>query len=111
MLPDLLRPLALAAAIELAGALGIAAYCAAASWAILRGRGPVRARLLVIEGALWGLGFKTAAALLKTSELQGWQSIASFAAILTLRTVLKRVMAWEQGRLDARRRDGLCPPG
>ena len=107
----LLRPSALAAAIEFAGAVGIAACCAAALWAAVRGRGPARAQSLVIEGALWGLNFKTAATLLKTIELQGWHGIASFAAILALRTALKRVMTWEQGRLDARRRGEVSPPG
>lgn len=110
-LPGLLRPAGLASLIELAGALGIVACCAAALWAALRGQGPERARLLVIEGALWGLGFKTAATLLKTVELRDWHGILAFTAVLALRTVLKRVMAWEEGRLDARQGAGVSPPG
>lgn len=110
-LAETLRPLALAAAIEFVGAVGIAAYCAAALWAASRGRGPARAQSLVIEGALWGLGFKTAATLLKAVESQSWHGVASFAVILALWTALKRVTMWEQGRLDARRRGGVSPPG
>lgn len=88
------------AAIELAGALLIVAYCASAAVEFLRTRDPGGpGRLLIIEGALWGLNLKTAGSLLKTIELQTWAQIGAFAAILTLRTVIKRVMMWEQGRI------------
>ena len=114
MLPDLLRPASLAALpaslaalIEFAGALGIAGYCAAALTVLARRRDITRARLLVIEGSLWGLGLNTAASLLKTVTIHDWNGILAFAAILALRTVLKRVFAWEAGRLDAgRNREG-----
>ena len=68
-------------------------------------------RSLVIEGALWGFGFKIAATPLKTIAAQGWDSIASFSALLAVRTALKRATTWEQDRLDARRRGGVSPPG
>ena len=59
----------------------------------------VRGRLLVADGVVAALGYKTAATLLKTIELQAWSSIGMFAAILTLRTVVKRVLVWEEDRL------------
>ncbi len=90
---------ALAALIELAGALGIAGYCAAALLSVLVHRSPRRARLLVIEGSLWGLGLKTAASLLKTLLVHDWDSILAFTAILALRTVLKRLFTWEQRQI------------
>ena len=59
----------------------------------------VRGRLLVADGVVAALGYKTAATLLKTIELQSWAAIGTFAAILTLRAVVKRVLVWEEGRL------------
>lgn len=56
-------------------------------------------RLLVIEGALQGLGLKTAASLLRTIEVRSWHQIGAFAAILALRTTLGHVMAHEQRHL------------
>ena len=110
MLSDLLHsapfaapPGSLAALIEFAGALGIVGYCVAALAVLVRHWAITRARLLVIEGSLWGLGFKTAASLLKTTTVHDWNGIASFAAILALRTVLKWVFAWEASRLEAGR--------
>jgi uncharacterized membrane protein len=100
----------LVALIEFAAALLIVRYCALALVELIRTRNPIRVRLLVIEGALWGLSLKTAASLLKTIEMHSWTQIAAFAAILALRTVLRRVMTWEQHRLlrssdaDSRRR-------
>ncbi len=93
----------LIAAIELAGAMLIAGYCVAAVVTLIRTSNPVRTRLLVIEGALWGLSLKTAASLLRTIEIHTWSEIAAFAAILSLRTVLKHVMTWEEGQLLRRR--------
>lgn len=89
----------LIAIIELAGALLIVGHCVAALVALARTRNPARVRLLVIEGALWGLSLKTAASLLKTIDIHTWTQIAAFAAILSLRTVLRRVMSWEERRL------------
>ncbi len=108
VLPDFLRPASFAALpgslgalIEFAGALGVAGYCMVALAVLARRRDITRARLLVIEGSLWGLNLKTAASLLKTITVHDWNGILAFAAILALRTVLKRVFAWEAGRLDA----------
>lgn len=83
------------------GALIIVAYCAAALLTLLRARtaGIVRARLLVAQGVLTGLGFKLAGTLLKTLLLVSWRQILVFAAIFALRTLLKRLFVWEQTRL------------
>ena len=102
MLADLLGvPLAISL-IELAGAVLIAGYCAAGAVMLLRTRAPGPARLLVIQGSLWGLSLKTAASLLKTVELQTWTQIGFFASIFALRTLIKRVMTWEERRIEAR---------
>jgi len=66
---------------------------------LARGQGLAAARLLVIQGSLWGLSLKTAASLLKTIELHSWEQIGAFMAILALRTLVKRVMTWEETRL------------
>lgn len=58
-------------------------------------RSPGRAQALVIEGSRWGLSLKTAASLPKTLVVHHWSGILAFAAILALRTVLKRLFAWE----------------
>ncbi len=97
MLAD--APSLLIGLIELAGSLIIVGYCLAALAQLAQTRNPVRVRLLVIEGALWGLSLKTAASLLKTIEIHSWGQIGAFAAILALRTVLKRLMVWEQRHL------------
>lgn len=90
-------PIPLAAAlIEFGGALVVAVAVIRALLALAAGRGTEPARLLVIDGALTALGFKTAATLLKAIELGTWRSIATFTAILTLRTVLKQFLLWEQ---------------
>ncbi len=89
----------LASLIELAGALGIAGCCAAAVASLVMHRLPGRAQALVIEGSLWGLGLKTAASLLKTLVVHDWNGILAFAAVLALRTVLKRLFTWERQRI------------
>jgi uncharacterized membrane protein len=80
----------IAALIELAGALIIAAYAVRAGYSLLRGASIEYARLVVANGALAGLNFKVAATLLKTLDLQSWQQISMFAAIFALRFILKR---------------------
>ena len=89
------------ATIELVGALLIAGYAAAALAGLPVHRSIERARLLVIEGALAGLGFKLAATLLKTVQLASWRQIGAFAAILALRTLLKQLLNWEGRRIAA----------
>ncbi|MBF6611822.1 MAG: hypothetical protein IVW55_01690 [Chloroflexi bacterium] len=38
--------------------------------------------------------------MLKTTELHNWTRILMFASILALRTLLKKLFNWEQGRLQ-----------
>ncbi len=87
------------APIEFAGALLIVGHCIAGLVELARSRDLAAARLLVIQGSLWGLSLKTAASLLKTIEIHGWEQIAAFAAIFALRTLVKRVMVWEEAHL------------
>jgi uncharacterized membrane protein len=87
--------------IEMVGSLIIAVYCAAALATLIRSRerGIRMARLLIADGAISGLGFKLAGTLLKTVLLVSWHQILMFTAIFALRTVLKRLFAWERQRL------------
>lgn len=89
----------MAAVIEFGGAIIITTGVVRALIALAAGESIGRARLLVIAGALSGLGFKTAATLLKAIELGTWHGIAVFAAIFTLRTFIKQVFVWERTRL------------
>ena len=59
----------------------------------------VRGRLVVADGIISALGYKTAATLLKTVELQTWTAIGMFAAILTLPMLVKQALLWEERRL------------
>lgn len=56
----------LALGIEAVGSLVIVDYLVAAICVLVRTRDKTRTRLLVADGALWGLNFKVAASLLKT---------------------------------------------
>ncbi len=85
--------------IEAAGSAILVGYVVAAIAALGRGHGPERSRLLLADGAVLSLGFKTGASLLKTLELGTWQQIGSFVAILALRTVLKQAFASERAGL------------
>jgi uncharacterized membrane protein len=94
----------LAVLIEAAGSLLLCGFVLAAGVAALRGRSPEYVRLLLADGAILALSFKVGAALLKTMDLPDWQRIAAFAAILALRTVLKRVLVAERAALARRQR-------
>lgn len=63
------------------------------------GCGVIRARLLVAEGVIGGLGVMTAATLLRTIGLRTWHEILMFTLILFLRILLKRLFVWEKQRL------------
>ena len=97
--------------IEMVGSLIIVGYCAAALATLIRsrGRGIRAARLLIADGVISGLGYKLAGTLLKTVLLVSWHQILMFAAIFALRTVLKRLFAWERERLkeDASAASGI----
>lgn len=51
------------------------------------------------DGIVAALGLEAAATPPKTIELPTWSAIGLFAAILALRTVVKRVLVWEEDRL------------
>jgi len=65
------------------------------------GRGVLRARLLVAEGVVGGLGMMTAATLLRTIGLRTWHQIAVFTVVLSVRILLKKLFVWERQRLYA----------
>jgi uncharacterized membrane protein len=88
--------------IEAVGSLVIVVYVLAALARLVRNRDRIGTRLLVAEGALWGLNFKVAASLLKTIALHSWAQIGLFTCILALRTLLKWIFSWEEQRLRAR---------
>ena len=90
---------AIALLIEAAGSLVLVGFVLAAAGALLRGHGADAARLLIAEGAVLALSLKTGATLLRTTDLPDWNRIGMFAAVLALRTMLKRVLAAEAARL------------
>ena len=94
---------AVAALIEFGGAIIVTAAVLRALLALIGAGGIDRARRLVIAGSLGGLGFKSAASLLKALELGTWHAIGAFAAIYSLRTAIKRLFLWEQSRLAVAR--------
>lgn len=100
--PSWLHLSAWTAAIEFLGALFVTAYCLRAVEALFRHKGVRSARLLVAEGALWGLSFKVAATLLKMISINTWSQIGMLAATLVIRTVLKRLFLWEAEQLRRR---------
>jgi hypothetical protein len=101
----------LALPIQLLAAGVISIHLAAALVAIARTGSIPRARLTAADGVIAGLGLITAATLLRTIELRTWSPIALFTVVLTLRTLLKRLFAWERNRILARRPDlGLRRP-
>ena len=86
--------------IEAAGSALLLGYVMAALLALARRSGLERCRLLLADGAVFSLGFKTATSLLKTLELNTWHQIGAFVAVLALRTVLKRAFAAEKASLS-----------
>ena len=100
-MPELGAPIATAAGlIEFGGAVIVTVAVVRAFTALVTGAGIDRARLLVIGGTLGALGFKTAATLLKALEFETWRAVGVFAAIFTLRTVVKRLFLWERRELS-----------
>lgn len=51
---------------------------------------------IVARGAILGMSIKLVATTLKTVELQTWNQIGLFAAILVLRAILKKVFELEK---------------
>jgi uncharacterized membrane protein len=88
--------------IDLIGGLFVVGYVVAAVVRLLRTGAIAPARLLVAEGAVLGLSFKTAGTLLKTLEIHTWEQIGMFGAVLALRVVLKQLFVWERTRIERR---------
>ncbi|MGC2194726.1 MAG: hypothetical protein WA628_08620 [Terriglobales bacterium] len=88
-----------ALALQLMSAAVITGFIAAAMVSLGLGRGVLRARLLVADGVVGGLGVMTAATLLRTIGLRTWRQILMFTLILFLRILLKKLFVWEKQRL------------
>jgi uncharacterized membrane protein len=86
---------ALVLCIDAFGSLIVAASVAKVLWLLLRTRSISLARVTLSQGVLFGLSFKVAATLLTIIVLETWTQIGVFAAVFALRTVLRRVFAWE----------------
>lgn len=85
--------------IEIIGGFVIVGAMIQAFWAGLRERltdsAIGRMRVIMAQGVVSALGLMTAATLLKTMTLRSWNAIGIFAAILALRTLVKRTLAAE----------------
>jgi uncharacterized membrane protein len=94
--------------IDLIGGLFVVGYVLAAVVTLVRTGAVAHAWLLVAEGAVLGLSFKTAGTLLKTLEVHTWGQIGMFGAVLALRVVLKQLFVWEKERVE--RGSTTAPP-
>jgi uncharacterized membrane protein len=99
---DLLHLNFWAATIEFLGALLIGGYVLAALFTFARTRDVDHMRLTLANGVIAGLNFKVAGTLLKTLLIHSWNQLLTFAVILVLRIILKRVFTWEADRIRAR---------
>ena len=86
-------------ALQLGAAIIITGFVALALVSLSLGRGVLRARLLVAEGVIGGLGVMTAATLLRTIGLRTWRQILILTLILFLRILLKKLFVWEKRRI------------
>jgi hypothetical protein len=86
-------------ALQLVSAVVITGFVAAALVSLTLGRGVIRARLLVAEGVIGGLGVMTAATMLRTIGLRTWHQILMVTLVLFLRILLKKLFVWEKQRL------------
>jgi hypothetical protein len=86
-------------ALQLGAAIVITGFVALALVSLTLGCGVLRARLLVAEGVIGGLGVMTAATLLRTIGLRTWRQILVLTFILSLRILLKKLFVWEKRRL------------
>ncbi len=80
-------------------AIVITGFVVVALVSVSLGRGVLRARLMVAEGVIGGLGVMTAATLLRTIGLRTWRQILMFTLILFLRILVKKLFVWEKHRL------------
>ncbi|GHF39313.1 putative membrane protein [Deinococcus metalli] len=87
--------------IDVCGSVALVLALLASGWTLLRTRDPARTQRVILDGIVFALNLKTAATLLRTTELTTWSQIGMFAAIFALRTVLARVAQWERRSLSA----------
>ena len=85
--------------IQFGAALIIGGYAVAAVVTLVRTRDVDRARLVMADGVINGLGVLVIGALLRVITLESWNDIGLFTAIFGLRTLLKRLFVWQEGRL------------
>lgn len=98
-------------AVDLLAAVVIVYHVLWALLGIVQLGGSDLARIRIAQGVLTALGFSVAGSLLKIIGLQTWPQIRMFAFVFALRTMLKRVFAWEQARIATRMplRSGVLP--
>ena len=89
------------------GALVLAAHLAGSMWLVLAHLDVARARLLIARGTLAALGLMVPASILRTLLVHTWEQIFSLTVLLGLRVSLKRLFAWEEGRLSQDTWDGM----
>ncbi len=82
-------------AVDSISALVIVGYCAVAFVTGVYSRSPTRPHNLVARGALLGMSIKLVGACVKTIQIQTWNQIGLFLAILALRMILKRFFVME----------------
>lgn len=77
--------------VELVSSLVIFGYCIAGFVVLIIHRSRIQSQIMVANGAVLGLSIKLVGAFLKTIEMQSWNQLAQFAAIILLRTMVKKV--------------------
>jgi uncharacterized membrane protein len=86
-------------AIDFIGAV-VVGWAAVRSARLLVSRGHLHhARMVLSDGAVAALNFVVAGTILKTLALRTWNELGMFAAVLALRTVVKRVFSEELQRI------------
>jgi hypothetical protein len=83
-------------AVDFVSAIVIVGYCVAAFVTGVYSRSPTQPHNLVARGALLGMSMKLVGACVKTIQLQTWNQIGLFLAILALRMILKRSFVMEK---------------
>lgn len=76
--------------------LRVALTIARALTVFAAGESVERVRLTVADGIVHALTFSTAATVLNVTILQNWADIGRLTAVFGMRTVVKRVLVWEE---------------
>ena len=89
--------------IEMVGAIILCAYLLQSLFQSLRHWHELEyAQVIAANGVVIALDYKLAATVLKTLALNGWQQIAAFVAILSIRIIVKRQMAWQMAKFGSK---------